>query len=91
MLAETDYESMVMAKGKRFLEGLKELQNKHKEIGDVDGLGLALRAEICEADRFHAEQETARQNVRHRARWRSWNTTARKPDSCSTSAVTTRT
>ena len=52
MLAETDYESMVMAKGKRFLEGLKELQKKHKEIGDVDGLGLALRAEICEADGF---------------------------------------
>ncbi len=52
MLAETDYETMVMAKGKRFLEGLKELQKKHKEIGDVDGLGLALRAEICEADGF---------------------------------------
>lgn len=52
MLAETDYESMVMAKGERFLEGLKELQKRHPEIGDVDGLGLALRAEICEADGF---------------------------------------
>ena len=52
MLAETDYESMVMAKGAHFLEGLRDLQKRHAEIGDVDGLGLALRAEICEADGF---------------------------------------
>ena len=32
--------------------GLKELQKRHKEIGDVDGLGLALRAEICTEDGF---------------------------------------
>ena len=52
MLAETDYESMVMAKGAHFLAGLQDLQTRHPEIGDVDGLGLALRAEICEADAF---------------------------------------
>ncbi len=52
MLAETDYESMVMAKGEHFLAGLRDLQRRHAEIGDVDGLGLALRAEICEADGF---------------------------------------
>ena len=52
MLAETDYEAMVMAKGAHFLEGLRDLQKRHPEIGDVDGLGLALRAEICEADGF---------------------------------------
>jgi len=49
MMAETDYETMVAEKGKYFLEGLKDLQKRHKVIGDVDGLGLALRAEICEA------------------------------------------
>jgi 4-aminobutyrate aminotransferase/(S)-3-amino-2-methylpropionate transaminase len=43
---------MVMAKGAHFLEGLKDLQKRHPEIGDVDGLGLALRAEICQADGF---------------------------------------
>ena len=48
MMAETDYESMVMAKGKRFLAGLEDLKRRHKVIGDVDGLGLALRMEICE-------------------------------------------
>ena len=52
MLAETDYESMVMRKGELFLTGLRDLQKRHPEIGDVDGLGLALRAEICEADGF---------------------------------------
>ncbi|MBB6183937.1 4-aminobutyrate aminotransferase-like enzyme [Oleiagrimonas soli] len=52
MMHETDYEAMVMAKGAHFLEGLKDLQKRHKEIGDVDGLGLALRAEICTEDGF---------------------------------------
>ncbi|WP_018609296.1 aspartate aminotransferase family protein [Uliginosibacterium gangwonense] len=52
MLAETDYEAMVMGKGAHFLAGLKDLQKRHPEIGDVDGLGLALRAELCEADGF---------------------------------------
>ena len=49
---ELDYESTVPKKGAHFLEGLRELQKKHKEIGDVDGLGLALRAEICTEDGF---------------------------------------
>jgi 4-aminobutyrate aminotransferase-like enzyme len=52
MLHESDYASMVEAKGAHFLQGLKELQRRHPEIGDVDGLGLALRAEICERDGF---------------------------------------
>lgn len=48
MTAETDYETMVRDSGAYFLEGLRELQKRHKCIGDVDGLGLALRMEICE-------------------------------------------
>lgn len=52
MTEETDYESMVMARGEHFLCGLRDLQKRHPEIGDVDGLGLALRAEICHADGF---------------------------------------
>lgn len=49
---ELDYETSVPAKGAHFLDGLRELQKRHKEIGDVDGLGLALRAEICTDDGF---------------------------------------
>ncbi|HEU4376960.1 MAG TPA: aminotransferase class III-fold pyridoxal phosphate-dependent enzyme [Hyphomicrobiaceae bacterium] len=48
MMAETDYERMVMEKGAYLLEGLQDLKRRHKVIGDVDGLGLALRMEICE-------------------------------------------
>ena len=48
MCAETDYATMVAY----FLEGLKDLQSRWPQIGDVDGLGLALRCEICEADGY---------------------------------------
>ena len=48
--AANDYEAKVNAAGAYFLAGLRGLQAKHPEIGDVDGLGLALRAEMCEAD-----------------------------------------
>jgi 4-aminobutyrate aminotransferase-like enzyme len=52
MLEEGDYGAMVMEKGRYFLEGLRELQRRWPQIGDVDGLGLALRCEICESDGF---------------------------------------
>jgi 4-aminobutyrate aminotransferase-like enzyme len=52
MAAEGDYERSVAEKGAYFLDGLKELQSRWPQIGDVDGLGLALRAELCEADGF---------------------------------------
>lgn len=48
MIEETDYETMVTEKGKYFLAGLRDLKTRHKIVGDVDGLGLALRMEICE-------------------------------------------
>lgn len=57
MLAEKDYEKQIMESGAYFLEGLKDLQSRHPEIGDVDGLGLALRAEICQADGFTPNKE----------------------------------
>lgn len=52
MTSEVDYGAQVLEKGAYFLEGLKDLQKRWPQIGDVDGLGLALRAEICEADGF---------------------------------------
>jgi 4-aminobutyrate aminotransferase-like enzyme len=56
---EGDYEKSVMEKGKYFLDLLKDLQKKHKEIGDVDGLGLALRMEMCEADGYKPNRKLA--------------------------------
>lgn len=53
MLEAKDYHTMTMEKGAYFLAGLRELEKRHRIIGDVDGLGLALRVEICAAsDRF---------------------------------------
>ena len=52
MLEEEDYETMVMQKGARFLDGIKALKKKHAIIGDVDGLGLALRIEVCGRDGY---------------------------------------
>jgi 4-aminobutyrate aminotransferase/(S)-3-amino-2-methylpropionate transaminase len=50
IFAAHDYERKVMESGAYFLAGLRALKQRHAEIGDVDGLGLALRLEMCEAD-----------------------------------------
>jgi 4-aminobutyrate aminotransferase-like enzyme len=52
MLEEGDYERMTQEKGAYFLAGLRDLERRHRAIGDVDGLGLAMRIEVCADDRF---------------------------------------
>ncbi|GHV54060.1 aspartate aminotransferase family protein [Deltaproteobacteria bacterium] len=52
MLEESDYDKTVNDRGRYFLSGLRELKKRYSIIGDVDGLGLALRAEICAKDGF---------------------------------------
>jgi 4-aminobutyrate aminotransferase-like enzyme len=52
ILEQKDHEALVSEKGQRFLDGLRDLMKKYRNIGDVDGLGLALRVEICENDGF---------------------------------------
>ncbi len=47
-----NYEESVAEKGQYFLALLQDLQCHHPEVGDVDGLGLALRMELCERDGF---------------------------------------
>ncbi len=51
MLEEKDYEKLVNELGAYFLSALRELQGRHRGvIGDVGGLGLALRIEVCKED-----------------------------------------
>ncbi|PYR92491.1 MAG: aspartate aminotransferase family protein [Acidobacteria bacterium] len=51
MMTETNYEEIVRRKGSYFLAQLKALQAKYpRVIGDTDGIGLALRIEICRED-----------------------------------------
>ena len=59
ILKEGHYETTVPEKGQYFLNLLTELQKKHPEIGDVDGLGLALRMEICEKDGYTPSRRLA--------------------------------
>ncbi|HLX81310.1 MAG TPA: aspartate aminotransferase family protein [Burkholderiales bacterium] len=59
ILAEGNYAAGVRRKGAYFLEKLASLKTKHREIGDVDGLGLALRMEMCEADGFTPSRRLA--------------------------------
>lgn len=60
MTAETDYEQLVRRKGAYFLDQLKRLQQKYpRVIGDTDGMGLALRIEICREDGYTPDRELA--------------------------------
>jgi 4-aminobutyrate aminotransferase-like enzyme len=45
-----DYRRKVATAGAHFLAGLLQLKTHHREIGEVEGLGLALRMEMCESD-----------------------------------------
>ncbi len=57
MLEEGNYEKKVSETGSYFLSLLRDLKKRHREIGDVDGLGLALRVEICKSDSFTPDRE----------------------------------
>ena len=58
MTAEIDYEEITRRKGAYFLQQIKELQRKYpKVIGDTDGMGMALRIEICQADGYAPDRE----------------------------------
>jgi 4-aminobutyrate aminotransferase / (S)-3-amino-2-methylpropionate transaminase / 5-aminovalerate transaminase len=60
MIEEENFEKQVAEKGAYFLEGLRELQRRHPgTIGQVDGLGLALRIEVCEKDGVTPARELA--------------------------------
>ena len=74
MLAEEDYETRVREMGAYFLEGLRELKSRYAIIGDVDGLGLALRAEICAADELHPRQGMMDRIVDEGIKATSWST-----------------
>jgi 4-aminobutyrate aminotransferase-like enzyme len=50
MIADEDFETTVPQKGAYFLKKLRTLQAKYPCIGQVEGLGLALRIEMCRDD-----------------------------------------
>lgn len=52
LIEESDFATEVPEKGKYFISRLKNLAKRYPEIGDVDGLGLALRIEMCQKDGY---------------------------------------
>jgi 4-aminobutyrate aminotransferase / (S)-3-amino-2-methylpropionate transaminase / 5-aminovalerate transaminase len=52
ILDEDDYATSTAAKGAYLLQGLRDLKKRYKVIGDVDGMGMALRIEVCTDDGF---------------------------------------
>lgn len=49
---ESNLEKEISRKSIKFQDGLKFLKDKYKNIGDIGGIGFALRIEITEKDRF---------------------------------------
>lgn len=58
LMSETDYETIAFEKGAYLLSGLQDLKRRHRIVGDVDGLGMALRMEICGDDGFTPDKAT---------------------------------
>jgi len=57
MMEEGDYADLTRRKGTYFLARLKELQRRYpKVIGDTDGMGMALRIEICREDGYEPDR-----------------------------------
>jgi 4-aminobutyrate aminotransferase-like enzyme len=54
-----NYEKKVVESGAYFLQQLELLKKRHAVIGDVSGLGLALRIEVTKSDRFTPDRALA--------------------------------
>ena len=59
IFAEGDYAQTVRTKGAYLLRLLRKLKSKYPEVGDVDGLGLALHVELCQSDGVTPNRELA--------------------------------
>jgi 4-aminobutyrate aminotransferase-like enzyme len=57
LIEESEFTVSVPRKGRYFISRLKRLQKRYPQIGDVDGLGLALRVEICQKDGYTPNRE----------------------------------
>jgi 4-aminobutyrate aminotransferase-like enzyme len=57
LIEESNFATEVPKKGRYFLSRLRALQKKYPQIGDVDGLGLALRIEMCHKDGYTPNKE----------------------------------
>lgn len=57
LIEESDFATEIPKKGQYFISRIKKLQKKYPQIGNADGLGLAIRVEICEKDGYTPNKE----------------------------------
>jgi 4-aminobutyrate aminotransferase / (S)-3-amino-2-methylpropionate transaminase / 5-aminovalerate transaminase len=58
MMEDENYEELTRRKGAYFLAQIRDLQRRYpKVIGDTDGMGMALRVEICREDGYEPDRE----------------------------------
>ena len=57
LIEESDFAAQIPQKGAYFVKRLKGLQKRYPQIGDVDGLGLAIRVEICLEDGYTPDKK----------------------------------
>ena len=57
LIEESDFAIQVPKKGQYLVSGLQQLRRKYPQIGDVAGLGLAVRVEMCQKDGFTPNKE----------------------------------
>lgn len=52
-----DFETEIPKKSQRFMNGLNYLKSKYKQVGDVGGIGFALRMELTQEDGYTPNRE----------------------------------
>ncbi len=57
LIRKHDFEKIVSEKGVYLLKRLRDLQKRYPVIGDVDGLGLAVRIEMTKSDGFSPDRQ----------------------------------
>ena len=57
LIEESNFTTEVPGKGEYFVSSLRKLAKKYPQIGDVGGLGLAIRIEICQKDSYTPNKE----------------------------------
>ncbi|MFA5437856.1 MAG: aminotransferase class III-fold pyridoxal phosphate-dependent enzyme, partial [Candidatus Omnitrophota bacterium] len=57
LIEESNFSAEVPRKGRYLVSRFKSLQKKYPQIGDVDGLGLAIRVEMCGKDGYSPDKE----------------------------------
>lgn len=55
--SQKDFETEIPIKSKRFMNGLIYLKNKYRQVGDVGGIGFALRMELTQTDGYTPNRE----------------------------------